>query len=83
MNFNISSITEKISSHFYQIDKKKLFNLPRPIIFSIISNEHLKTENEDSLLDFIQEIFSKSNEDEENQSKILMPLFLNKYQLKN
>lgn len=76
MNFNISSITEKISSHFYQIDKKKLLNLPRPIIFSIISNEHLKIENEDSLLDFIQEIFSKSNEDEENQSTNSYATFL-------
>lgn len=66
-DFNYSSIIDKISSHFYSIDSFKLLKLPKSILYSIISNKNLKIKSEDSLLDFINRIFSNNtNEDNEN-----------------
>lgn len=50
--------------------------LPRPIILSIISNSQLKLESEDSLLDFILELFSSNQEHEENSESISIVTFL-------
>ena len=38
-------------------------NLPKSVLFSIISNENLKTSNVDSLFDFINKIFSNTKDD--------------------
>lgn len=67
---NLPAITEEIdkgeiinaiSSHFYSIDQEKLKKLGKPILFEIISNENLKIESEDSLFDFINELFNDDN----------------------
>lgn len=59
--FNDTHIIEYIASHFYSIDENKLLQLPRSILYSIITNKHLKLRNEDSLFNFIQKIFAKDN----------------------
>lgn len=53
-----SSIINSISSNFYTINQNKLLSLPLRIVHSIISNENLVIESEDSLFDFIQKLFS-------------------------
>lgn len=63
--FNYDNIIDYIANHFYLIDKDKLKQLPKSILLSIISNSNLKLESEDSLLDFINEIFPKEEEGEE------------------
>ena len=50
--FNYDSIIELISSYFYLIDKNQLKKLAKPILLSIISNQNLIIESEDSLLNF-------------------------------
>ena len=63
---NNQEIVDFISSHFYSIEKTKLLKLPKSILYSIISNQHLKLKDEDSLLDFINQIFigeKNSNDD--------------------
>ncbi|KAK8845251.1 hypothetical protein M9Y10_021444 [Tritrichomonas musculus] len=52
-----SKIIENISSNFCSIDQNKLLRLPKSVLYSILSNDHLKIQNEDSLFDFIKEIF--------------------------
>lgn len=47
-----------LASYFYLIDSDKLIQLRRDIIYSIISNKHLKIESEDSLFEIIKQIFS-------------------------
>lgn len=59
--FNEKQAIEYISNHFYSIDPEDLKNLPKPILYSIISNKQLIIESEDSLFDFITDLF----EDEE------------------
>lgn len=56
-----TNIIEFISKNFYSIDHNKLLNLPKSIIYSIISNKNLQLENEDSLIDFIHDIFSNDD----------------------
>ena len=69
-NFSVSFHNEKIieflASHFYSIEKSKIISLPKSILYSIITNEKLKLENEDSLYSFIHQIFSNNNNDENN-----------------
>ena len=60
--FNYNNIIDFVSSHFYSIDKMKLKNLPKTIIYSIISNQNLKIKSEDSLFDFINELFENDEE---------------------
>lgn len=67
-DFNYSSIIDIIASNFYSIDQQKLLQFPKSTLYSIISNKNLKLDNEDSLLDFIDSIFKK-NEEELNESK--------------
>ena len=53
---------EFISCHFYEIDHEKIKKLDKFIIEEIIKNKTLKLEDEDSLLKFIIEMYSKSHE---------------------
>lgn len=48
--FNYKSVINYIASHFYSIDENKIISLPLSIIYSIISNENLVIDSEDSLL---------------------------------
>lgn len=64
-DFNYSSAIDIIASNFYLIDHEKLLQLPKSIIYSIVSNDHLKLDDEDDLFDFINSIFSKNEEEEE------------------
>lgn len=52
-------IIDFISSHFYLIEEKKLLKLRKNVLYLIISNDQLKLNNEDSLFDFIEKLFSK------------------------
>lgn len=61
--FTDEHIIEYIASHFYSIDEDKLLQLPRPILYTIITHKKLKLKNEDSLFSFIQKIFSNENYD--------------------
>lgn len=75
--FSYSNIIGYISSHFHSLDKSKL-HLPRPIIYSIISDPHLKLENEDTLFNFIQNVFSTDKTEPEDESSISINSFLAK-----
>lgn len=68
-NFEYSRYIDFISSHFYLIDKKELINLPKPILYSIVSNQNLKIESEDSLLDFIYDIFPNQEYEDEYEEE--------------
>ena len=68
---NLKDIIDQIASQFYKIDQKRLKNLPLQIVYDIISSEKLKLESEDSLLDFINELFSEKVEDDENELKLI------------
>lgn len=57
-----------VSSHFYLFDVSKLQNLSKSVIYSIISNDHLRVSNEDSLYDLITQLFSNENDENEDQS---------------
>lgn len=63
-HFDIQNIIDFISSHFYSIDQNKLIQIPKRILYSIISNEHLQIESEDSLFEFINKIFNDDNNDD-------------------
>ena len=60
--FNGSKFYDSISSNFYRIDESKLLQLPKTVIHSIISNEHLRVKSEDSLFDFINKLFENEND---------------------
>lgn len=47
-----------ISSHFYELDKKEIKKLEPNIIIDIISNDKLQIEDEDSLLNFILDVYT-------------------------
>ena len=65
-----TDILKHVSSHFYELDKKELISLPRCIIYSIISSEFLVVESEDSLFEFIEEIFKEKKESKDEEDKI-------------
>lgn len=63
---NNDQIIKTISSQFNSIDTKKLIKLPLPVLYSILSNDELKLNDEDSLFDFVQILFShKENQKNE------------------
>lgn len=68
--FNEKQAIEYISSHFYTIDSEDLMKLPKPILYSIISNERLVIESEDKLFDFITDLF-KEEEDKEDDYNLI------------
>ncbi|KAK8865329.1 hypothetical protein M9Y10_010870 [Tritrichomonas musculus] len=59
-----------ISSHFYSIDPQKLQGLPFPILYTILSDKELKLLSEDSLFDFINQLF-QSREKVDDSEKYL------------
>lgn len=64
---NFSEIIDHISSHFLSIDHSKLKLFSKQILYSILEkNQQI---NEDVKLDFIQDLFSNSNEDDEEFNK--------------
>ncbi|KAK8848292.1 hypothetical protein M9Y10_019352 [Tritrichomonas musculus] len=85
--FDYSSMINFISSHFYSIDQKKLLQLPTRILYSIISNEFLQIETEDSLFDFIIQFFNDKKENQEkvsnNESKIDLISFYEQINFEN
>lgn len=79
-NFDYSNIINTIASQFYSINENKLLQLPKSILYRIITNDNLKLKNEDSLFSFIQKIFLKYSEEEEedyddSEEKISMVSF--------
>lgn len=64
--FDDEKVLEFIANNFYSIDRNKLLALPKPVLYSMLSNDKLKIENEDSLYSFIHQIFSNNNNDENN-----------------
>lgn len=60
------ALIDLISKYFYLIEENKLFQLSKPDLYSILSNPNLKVKNEDSLLDFINNIsFDDENKNED------------------
>ena len=55
----IQKIIEFISSHFESIDKEKMKQLNIDMIELIVNNDHLKLQNEDTLLRFLLDLYSK------------------------
>lgn len=53
-----STTIDNISSNFHSIDPNRLLRLPKSFLYQIISNDHLQIQNEDSLFDFINQLFS-------------------------
>ena len=69
--FNYKSVIDYIASHFSSIDENKIISLPQNLIYSIISNENLVIDSEDSLLEFIEKIFNQQEEDDEDDDEII------------
>lgn len=71
MTLNSKSMADVIASKFYSIDKEILLKLSKSVLHSIISSDQLKLTNEDSLLDFIDQIFSieENNKDSDEFNK--------------
>lgn len=65
--FNFSKIIDFVSRSFYCIDLNELLKLPKNILYMIVRNPSLRLRNEDSLLDFINKIFS--NKQSKNKVK--------------
>lgn len=64
--FNISNTNEQVSKlikysseHFYQLDKEKLSELDDYLLEDIIRHEKLQIEDENSLLQFVLELYKK------------------------
>lgn len=64
--FPMQDVVDVISRNFSEIESKKLICLSKRSLLSVISNEHLKLENEDELVDFIHEIFRGQEEEDVN-----------------
>lgn len=58
---------DSISTNFCNLDKEKLISLPTRVLYKVITNEHLKITSEDSLLDFINELFESKEKVENNE----------------
>lgn len=61
-SFEDDRIIQFIASHFHSIDQLKLLSLPKCVLYSIISSEKLKIENEDSIYLFIKQAFNNIND---------------------
>lgn len=75
ISFDYSSLINIISSHFYSIDKSKLLRFKKSTLYSIISNENLKIENEDSLFELICQIFEEESEYDSESSVSLVDFY--------
>lgn len=71
MSLNSKSMADVIASKFYSLDKELLLKLSKSVLYSIISSDELKLTSEDSLLDFIDQIFSidENNKDSDEFNK--------------
>lgn len=78
-DFDFASIFDFIAKNFCSIDKKKLMKTSKSNLFKIINNKNLKLKSEDSLFDFITEIFQ--NEDNDNDNNLIY--FYEKIDLRN
>ena len=63
--FNYSDTIDKIANYFYAADSKELKQLQKPVLYSIICNSNLQITSEDSLFDFINEIFTNEGENDD------------------
>lgn len=64
-DFNFSEVTDFLANNFYALNQDMLLQLPKTILYMIISNSHLKLDSEDSLLDFVLRVFQKESDEEE------------------
>ena len=69
----IQNLINFISSHFESIDKEKMKQLNDDIIEKIINNDNLKLQDEDSLLEFVLDLYSK----DENSYKLFEYILFN------
>ena len=60
-----------MARYFYSIDQDKLLQLPKSILYEIITNKNLKLRDEDMLIEFIQKVYSTYSEyfDDEDEEK--------------
>lgn len=87
----IQNLIDFISSHFELVDKEKMKQLDDHIIEQIINNENLKLNDEDSLLEFVLDLYSgdaKSCElfeyiEFNNVSEEKIENFINKFELEH
>lgn len=61
-------LIDQISSQFNKIDSSKLAHLPISILYLILTNEHLSHEDEDSIFELIEKVFSEKVEFEKEDS---------------
>lgn len=59
--FNLNEVISFISSHFEEIDKEMMKNLPIEIIEEILNEENLRLKDEDSLLNFILTLYENNS----------------------
>lgn len=70
--FDFSTLVEQVATNFSLIEPEKLLTLPMPFQYAIISNPRLRIESEDSLYDYIVELFeNKQTHDDEFYDDIL------------
>lgn len=67
-SFNPTKFYDIISSNFHSIEENQLLQLPKTVIYEIISNKHLKVKSEDSLFDFINKFFENDEDDDDDEN---------------
>ncbi|KAK8847293.1 hypothetical protein M9Y10_019880 [Tritrichomonas musculus] len=85
----IQNIINFISTHFEQIDKEKMKRLDNDIIERIINNKNLKLHDEDSLVTFLLDLYSKNSNTSSlfeyvifnNLSKEMIEKFVNEFDI--
>lgn len=78
-DFDVSSTIDFISNNFYLIDISNILQLPKEILYTIISNKKLRIESEDSFFDFINK-YIENNPDISEEEEIS---FLNEIKIEN
>lgn len=81
--FDISEVFDDIAKNFESVDKKSLLNLPKNVIYTIISNKNLVIDNEDSLFDFIVDMFEGDDCKDDDDDEYNLLLFFEKVEMKN
>ena len=84
-SFSIEStkLIDDIASNISIKDISQMKNVPRKILYAIISNEHFKSSDEDALIDFINEIFADSQNGNGNGEEVSDIEFYETVDLKN
>lgn len=62
-----SFFADFISRHFYLADHASLFCLSKSAIHAILSSENLRLRDEDSLLDFVNQLFEEEKSDDSDE----------------